>query len=407
MAGMRRDAGSGSLYQRADGMWIGSVTLPERDGKRRRKNVSSKTKSGAQKKLQQLRKQLDATGDIETRIPTVGDWMEQWLNLRRKDLKPSVWPSYVGKTNKYIIPAIGKKKLDQLRPSHIRDLEKYIVEELGLSTTTALTTHAILSKALTDAKRERLIQENVAQLVGRPKKAISKRGALTTVEARALLTSVAGDPEKALKWSVALLLGLRQGERLGLTRGAIDLDTGTLTIIWQLQRIAYQHGCEPHCGNKRAASCPNRLVDIPAHMESRHMHGNLYLLRPKSKAGWRELPLPAFLVEMFKVYFEGKVLLGEDLVFTRNGSAWDPKVDNTLWLQALEEAGLPRVTLHEARHTTATLLHELGVPEMTRVAILGHSEATVTAGYTHITDSVARAAIDSLGEAIKPLMLEG
>lgn len=397
----RRDYGSGSLFYREDkGLWVGTIDLPERDGKRRRKTVSSKTKSGAQAKMKEAQRTVIASGDIETTVPTLAKWLEQWLELRRKDLKPSVWPSYESKCRNYIIPLLGKKKLDALQPRHIRQLEKYIVDELGKSSTTALAAHAILSKALTDAQRERLITENVAQLVGRPKKEVSTRRALTVQEAKRVLWSVASDTELALQWSIALLLGVRQGERLGITREAVDLSAGVLRVIWQLQRVPYEHGCNGACGKARAVSCPDRHVSIPKHVEKRHMGGNLYLLRPKSRAGWREIPLPDALREMFARYFAANDFAPTDLIFTRDGGAWDSKADNQRWLDTLEAAGVPRVTLHEARHTTATLLHELGVPDQTRIAILGHTEIATTATYTHITDDVARASLSQLSSLL-------
>jgi len=86
------------------------------------------------------------------------------------------------------------------------------------------------------------------------------------------------------------------------------------------------------------------------------------------------------------------------LVFTRNGGEpIDPATDTRAWRDACKRAGVPVVPLHAARHTTATLLYELGVPEQTRVAILGHSSATTTAGYTHVSDPLKVDAMDRLG----------
>lgn len=130
---MRRDAGTGSLFQRADGMWIGSITLPERGGKRRRKTVSSKTKSGAQAKLRELRKELDRAGDLETSSPTLAQWLDTWMTeIAFNNLKPRTYNGYASYIEKHIKPELGKVRLDKLSPAHVRRLHQRFTDS-GLS----------------------------------------------------------------------------------------------------------------------------------------------------------------------------------------------------------------------------------------------------------------------------------
>src|SRR5690625_1863765 len=76
-----------------------------------------------------------------------------------------------------------------------------------------------------------------------------------------------------------------------------------------------------------------------------------------------------------------------DLVFLReDGHPTPPRQDLANWKATLKEAGMPDEPLHSARHTTATLLFELAIPEQVRMAILGPSYATVTQVYTHVAD---------------------
>lgn len=70
---------------------------------------------------------------------------------------------------------------------------------------------------------------------------------------------IRGVARNGTRWSVALALGLRQGEALGLRWRYIDLEAGLLTVRWQLQRLPWHHGCaDPHtCGEGRhRADCP-------------------------------------------------------------------------------------------------------------------------------------------------------
>lgn len=416
----RRDSGAGSIYE-SGGRWWCAVTLPSQGGKRRRKVLTGKTRDAVAAKLRDLNRELARTGDLTTSSPTLEKWVRTWLDTTgARTLKPNTLDSYRGSLERYVIPVIGKVRLDKLTPDHVQAVHDYVVTERGLSSTTALQAHRVLAKTLTDALRQGKVSRNVATLVDAPRKALGHRGALTVDEARALLLSVADDPRAAAAWAVALLAGLRQGERLGLTRHAIDLDRTVvndigqrvpaplLVVEWQLQRLRWRHGCRPvgdgwRCGRKRAGSCPDRQVKIPAGMEARQVDGGLWLTRPKSRAGWRQVPLAQPLAEVLARYLETTPPGLADLVFTRaDGRPVDPSDDAAAWDAALRHAGLPDVPLHSARHTTATLLHRLGVPDQTRVRILGHSSATVTAGYTHIAGPEMADAMARLGRLIVP-----
>ena len=400
---MIREKGTGGLFQREqDGMWVARIELPSDGTRRRRKTIVRKNKADAIKALRDARKELERTGDLTTSSPTIEQWMTQWLDrIAAPRLKPNTLTAYRGSVTRYIIPSIGRVRLDKLTPQHVRQMHDYARE--GRSSTTALQAHRVLAKALTDAEREGRITRNVATLVDAPAKAHAVREALDADQARTLLMSVAGDPHAAAMWSVALLAGLRQGERLGLTRDAIDLDAGIITVSWQLQRLAWQHGCGGACGKKRGGSCPQRHVDIPDGQEAHRIYHGLWHLRPKSRAGWRQVPIAPLLREILTRYLDDHKPGDRDLVFTRgDGHPIDPSDDTAAWDRALRAANLPDVVLHSARHTTATLLHALGADEQTRMQVLGHSSATVTAGYTHIADSITADYMGRLGDLLRP-----
>ena len=400
---MIREKGTGSIFQREqDGMWVARLELPSDGTKRRRKTIVRKNKADAIAALREAKKDLERAGDLATSSPTVEQWMNQWLDrIAAPRLKPNTLVAYRGSATRYIVPSIGNVRLDKLTPQHVRKMHDYARQ--GRSSTTALQAHRVLAKALTDAEREGRVTRNVATLVDAPAKAHAVRDALDADQARTLLVSTAGDPLHAAMWSVALLAGLRQGERLGLTRDAVDLDTGMLTVSWQLQRLKWEHGCDGTCGKKRAGSCPQRKVDIPAGQEAHQIHGGLWHLRPKSRAGWRQVPVAPLLHEVLTRYLDDHQPGDRGLIFTRpDGHPIDPSDDTAAWDQSLRDAGLPDVVLHSARHTTATLLHALGADEQTRMQILGHSSATVTAGYTHIANSITADYMGRLGDLLRP-----
>jgi len=418
----RRERGEGSVYQRgSDGLWMAELGLP--DG--RRKYLSSKTEEGVKEKLRRAKRDLAKAGNLPTSSPTMAQWVALWLKAKKKHLKPGTYVDYEGKMRNYVVPAIGKIRLERLTSSHVEKVHDYITETKGLSSTTALTTHRILAKCLTDAERQGRIMQNAATHTDAPRKAISKRGALTANEASTLLLWAAPDPVAAVHLSIALLAGLRPGERLGLTREQIDLDRvdedGNLmpmiTVSWQLQRLRWEHGCLPEgdpvpgkgkvwpCGRKIGGACPKRWVDLPADQEAERVEGGLWLTRPKSRAGWREVPMAPPLFEVMKRHLEQVAPGMHGLILHRgdeHGRPIDPKDGAAAWHRWLKDAGLRRVEPYTSRHTTATLLHKLKVSEKTRQQILGHTDATTTAGYTHVADVEMVAAMEKLGNLVMP-----
>jgi integrase len=251
--------------------------------------------------------------------------------------------------------------------------------------------------------REGLLTKNVAALAGSPAIRQEIREPLTADQAKALLMTLAGTPDRAVTVATALFTGMRPGERLGLTRDAIDLQRGIITVSWQLQRVTWGHGCGGSCGRVRGADCPQRVAPIRPNLDAEHVTGGLWLIRPKSRRGWREVPICAPLAEMLAQWVDTRPPGPHGLVFTGpDGRPIDPAADSKAWRADLAAAGLPPIELYSLRHTTATLLAELEMPEQQRMQILGHSTATVTRGYTHVTSATSAATMERLGELLAP-----
>ncbi|MDV2474196.1 hypothetical protein F8M49_00120 [Rhodococcus zopfii] len=183
----RRASGEGALYQRADGMWIGTVDLPPgEDGKRRRRTVSSKDYATAVQKLRKLHREIEDGAVNPAKVTqTVDDWLTHWLdNIAARQLNPRTLQTYRSAVKKNISPHIGTTKLVKLTPAKIRSMHTKVIAG-GRSTRTAEIAHRILSKALKDAVREGLLTKNIAENVPAPKVLSKERGSLTTDQARA------------------------------------------------------------------------------------------------------------------------------------------------------------------------------------------------------------------------------
>ena len=406
-------AAEGTVFQRkSDGMWIARVELPPGpDGKRRRKQAADRSKARAIAKRRELIRDLAKSGDLPTSSPTLAAWLERWLERTVKaHRKPRTYATYRSYVERYIVPSIGRIRLDKLTPAHVARLHEHIVGQ-GLSSTTALQAHRILSRALVYAIREGHVARNVADrdYSDAPAKAVGARPALSADQARLVLAQGhGGDKTMAARLGLALLAGLRQGEALGLTRDAVDLERGYITVAWQLQRLAWSHGCAKRpdgswsCKRQRAGACHSRTVHIPPDQEARNVHGGLWLTRPKSRSGWRQVPIADALREALAALIDRGEVGPEGLLLLHGGAPIDPSRDSAAWHAALGRCGLDPVPLHSARHTTATLLFELGVEGDVRQKILGHSSATTTAGYTRVADALDRDAMARLGGLIAP-----
>lgn len=394
----RRAKGEGSLYQRkSDGMFIGTVDLGyDGAGKRRRPTVSSRDYATVVAKLRALRRAADES-DLTTSTLTVETWLTHWLdNIASGRIRPRTLTTYRGYARRYIIPALGKRRLSTVTPQQIRAMHAAILAK-GCSPTTARQAHAILVKAFSDARREGHVALNIGDRMDPPRKDTVPRSALTVPQAITMLRSVEDAPLGS-RWAAALLMGARQGECLGLEWDRVDLEGATVDLAWQLQRLQYRHGCGPRkddawpCGLKRAGSCPSRELDVPRGFEHRPVDGGLVLTRPKSRAGQRVVPLVPSMVRAL-----AKLPHRHGLVWTRpDGRPIDPRDDSAAWHDVLEAAKLPSVPLHAVRHTTATLLRQDGVDMPTIERIMGHASAAVTMGYLHDDLTLSRRALESL-----------
>ena len=74
-----------------------------------------------------------------------------------------------------------------------------------------------------------------------------------------------------------------------------------------------------------------------------------------------------------------------------------PNTDYLEWKALLQRAGVRHARLHDARHTAATVLLVLGVPERTVMSIMGWSSTSMAARYQHVTDPIRREVANRVG----------
>lgn len=411
MATTRRDAGSGSVYQReSDGRWVATLELGYIGGKRKRKTLTARTKPGVVAKLKKARGQLDTTGAIAPKAPTVATWLHKWLDeIAALRVSPKTLATHRSCVTQHLVPNIGHIRVDQLTPEHVLELHKTLRatpaarSDGTLAESAVLRTHAVLSRALTDAIRVGYVNRNVAKLVDRPGRGTPKVEFLDLDQSTKLIAAIADLPFGS-RWAFALLTGQRQGECLGLRWSHLELadDHGFADVAWQLQRLGYKHGCgDEECGRRFAGDCPERALDVPPGYEYEQLDGGLCLIRPKGSVR-KVVPLIPSLVAWLRRH-EGEQPPGKhDLVWTRDGGRpIDLRQDYEAWLDLLDALDLPRVKLHSLRHSCVSLHMSLGTSENMLLQMVGHSTIAAARRYQHLDRPAALAAAVKLGRVLK------
>jgi len=170
------------------------------------------------------------------------------------------------KARNWIIPNIGRHRLDRLQPEHLDSLYAKMLD-VGKAESHVVKVHRIISRALSVAVRRRKVARNVAELVDPPSIREVESKPLDQDEARRLVVEAEGR-RNGSRWLVGLACGLRQGEALGVRWQYVDLDSGDVRVWWQLQRGKWRHGCtDPHrCGARlHREPCP---ADCRRHADS-------------------------------------------------------------------------------------------------------------------------------------------
>ncbi|WP_406508430.1 tyrosine-type recombinase/integrase [Streptomyces sp. NBC_00212] len=382
----RQPNGRSSIYQGADGKWHGRVTVGVRpDGKPDRRHVERKTRAEVTKAVKELERQRDAkTLRTPGRAWTVAAWLTHWIeNIAPLGVNSNTMVGYGVAVRKHLIPGLGAHKLDQLKPEHIEHFYSLMMLA-GSKPATAHQAHRTFRTALNEAVRRGHLAQNPVRLAKAPRVREEEVEPYSVDEVQRLLKA-ASEQRNSARWAVALALGLRQGEVLGLKWDDLDLDGGFLVVRRSRHRPQYAHGCAEPCGRK-AGYCPERRRTNPETADT------------KSRAGRRAVGLPEQLVDLLRVHRQqqeverekaGKRWTEGGWVFPdEKGRIASHRKDWAEWKELLKTAKVRDGRLHDARHTAATVLLILGVPERAVMGLMGWSTTAMAARYQHMVDAV-------------------
>ncbi|MCZ6867036.1 MAG: tyrosine-type recombinase/integrase, partial [Chloroflexi bacterium] len=357
----------------SDGKYVASITLPS--GKR--KVFYGKTRVEANSKLQAAQRNVQDGLPLPLQRLTLGKYLTRWLEDSAKTtLRPNTYQSYALVIRLHIEPELGRRSLARLTAQDIQELLNRKLES-GLSPRSVQIIHAILRRALGQAERWGMLPRNTARLVSPPRVPKANIKPLSPVEAKKLLGAVKGNRMEAL-YIVALALGLRQSESLGLRWTDLNLEAGTVTINVSLQK----------------------------------WDGEYVLAEVKTDKSRRTLRLPDVCITALRAHrehqLEERLRIGDalennwGLVFTEeDGSPLSRHALRYRFHRILQKNGISRHRFHDLRHTAATLLLAQGVTLRVIQELLGHSQLATTADiYTHVLPVLMADAAAKMDEAL-------
>lgn len=399
--------GEGSIYHRKDGRWEGVAYVLTSEGTYKRRSVYGKTWEDAHDKLTRLKADSQSGVPVSVMKQTVTEYLTYWLeNVSKQKVRHVTWVNYASLVRNYIIPGIGKKKVARLT---VRDIRAFLVTVARTcqccaqgkdkarpdhkrrccaigdcckkypSDRTVRFLLVILRTALQHAVREDELPRNVARNVELSMGRQREMEPLTAKEGSRLLAAARGNRLWAA-YELAVRLGLRRGELLGLRWKDVDLNEKVITIRQALQRVG----------------------------------GELLIVPPKTQRSARRVALPEECITALRAQRTQQVAdrraAGEawkgtghgGLVFTtKNGTPVEPRNLNRSFEALCARAGIRKVRFHDLRHTCASLLHEQGADARTIMEVLGHSSIRVTMDiYTFVRLDAQRSAFERVGNAL-------
>ncbi len=364
-----------------DGLWHAHVTIGHDPLSPRRKQVQRhikrKTEEECWQAIYDVRAQVKVgKKPVKRGGPTVAEWANEWLDLKKGIVKLRTYGSYESHVRVHIVPHLGKTRLASLDPAQVDTmLRAVILRSSHANADNVRTTMAIMLRA---AMNRRLIAFNpldgIVWTRARPRVL-----ELPSENDLIALYDASENSGYLARLVVSIVLGLRQGEALGLTWRDIDFRNNVLYVRRAVQRIPCVHGCAPRrpCGKEKARFCPERT-------------GGLVIESTKSVTGDRVVPIPDWVCEILlkqQASVHAHFLSFEETmpVFPSAKGLWmDPRVDWGQWKNCVKLAGLRRsYRLHDGRHVAATSLLEAGVDPVTTMAILGWSSRVLLDRYQH------------------------
>ena len=361
--------------------WEGRVTVGwNAAGKQARRTVTGKTQAEVRKKMQTIKQMLEDHSYVELDRMTLDEWLEEWLNKYQVNTVDSTIHTYRRDVEKYISPLLGQIKLQKLSKENVAQMVASLLAR-GLAPKTIRCIHGVLHKALAKAVALEKLPRNVATGTELPKLGEPALHLLDHTEVATLKNAAAGFKHRRF-FLLALYLGLREGELLGLNWAQINWQKHELNVdrqlVWDRGNMANKYITEPKCASRR-------ILNMPPTVEAILKEQQEEVEFQKELAGdkWIE---------------RGLVFPGPHGDFMSRQTVYD------CLQRVAKKAGLGHLRVHDLRHTFAALALEAGVDVRTVQGMLGHATPEFTLRvYAYVNDHMRKTAAQKIEVAIGKL----
>lgn len=391
----KRGQGEGSIYRMKDGRWRAAMSIKKPDGSSTRKIFTASTRHEVQDQLTTALRDLQLGLIVAPKKQTIEQFLLWWLReVVRPSARPKTLKFYEFQTRIHLIPGLGKISLQRLSPQQVQTFLNDRLTEPSSRTKRPLSArsvrhiHRTLCTALSSAVKYGNAARNVAAIVDPPRASKNIAQYFTVEQARTFLETAKADRLFAL-YATVLSLGLRLGEGLGIAWPDVDLDTGRFNIHQALQRI-----------DKKLY--PER--------------GGLQLVEPKGGYSARVVTLPAVTISALRRHqalqqsarqWAGSRWRNDwNLIFTtRDGAPLDERNVLRRFQNLLALAGLPKMRIHDLRHSAVAILIAQGVNIKAISELLGHSSVAFTLQvYGHLLEETKRETASKMDAALAPVL---
>ena len=363
----------GSITQRGDKYRVCFDYGIDRSGRRVRKYRTFDTKRDATRAFNEHKVKMDKGTQVMPSEYTFAQWLDYWYkDIILPQIEETTAYGYRGMIENYLKPQLGEIRLQKLTARDIQQYYTWLMGEKALSPNTVIKHHNLLTNTLNAAERQEYITKNPMRAVSPPKKR-QREAKFYTPEQLGILLDKAVGTRLELPVYICAYLGLRRGELCGLRWSDVDLEHQTITI----ENTRTQAGKkEIEKGTKTASST-------------------------------RTLSLPETLCDMLKAAKEHQQACRAEyknayddndyVVVMEDGRPFRPNYLSELFGKFLADNDLPKIVLHELRHTFASLSNQAGIPAYNIGKALGHSTpATTQKIYTHLLDQTHTQAVEGV-----------
>lgn len=379
MAG-KRGNGEGSVRLRSDGKtWEARLLVGYKaDGNPDRRSKYFKTQAEALKWLRETQTSIERNEYVDSSKITVAQWLETWINEYIKpECKPTTIGAYLDAIRLHINPAIGRMQLQKLRSEHVQAMCNRM-REAGLKPSTVKKSRMVLSGALNQAVKNRIITRNVAECVDVKQGQTEEIKPLSPEEQRAYMAALPDTPSGRML-TLILYTGLRIGEACGLRWQ--DVSTNSFKVSQTVRRV-------------------------PTNDSNAESRTQIATSTPKTQNGRREIPITKPVREILNTQREYQFAHGlyhndGDLIFTTaTGNPFEVRNVGRTHYGTLEKINAEKRGVHNLRHTFATRAVESGVMDYKTLSeILGHSDVTTTLRlYVHSSKETKATAMNALAD---------